>query len=62
MKIDDMRQPPAVFTNTPLHLMGTVEGFPPGSPCVNNSGVINTATLGATLAMRTSLRDRKSVV
>src|ERR1700730_15451567 len=60
MKIDDMRQPVAVFTNTPLHLIGTVEGFSPGSACVNSSGVINTATLGATVAMRTSFNSESS--
>src|ERR1019366_3907580 len=55
MKIEDICQPDDVFTNTPLHLTGTVEGFSPGPPCVNSSGVTNTATLGATLAIRTSL-------
>src|ERR1700730_15737161 len=54
MKIEDICKPDDVFTNTPLHLTGTVEGLSPGSACVNSSGVINTATLGATVAMRTS--------
>jgi hypothetical protein len=34
MKIDAMRQPDDVFTNTPPHLIGTVTGVAPGSPNV----------------------------
>src|ERR1700737_2867191 len=54
MNIDAMRQPDFVFTKTPPHLMGIVEGFLPGSPTVDSSGVTSTATPGDTLAMRSS--------
>jgi hypothetical protein len=49
---DDIRQPAAVLTKTPAHLIGSVDACSPGSPLVNNSGVTSKATLGATRAMR----------
>jgi ribonuclease BN (tRNA processing enzyme) len=53
--IEEIRQPDGVFTKTPLHLMGTVDGVLPAGPTVNKSGVTSMQAPGEALAMRSSL-------